>query len=158
MESPIECQVPEKPGDLYPLILNPSTLVGRNFSQKWESNDGEASIWYLGYIESVGTITVGLLDFKVSYDDDNHCYLYPKQIIADIIRGNLDLRRVGLLHVKGSYFSADLSRRVLTEQSPRCLSMARIAHPLCVRLSALYLSVSIHTTVKPLYNGLQGTV
>ena len=35
----------------------------------------------------------------------------------------------------GSYFSADLSRRVLTEQSPRCLSTR-----------VLFLRVSIHTT------------
>ena len=86
MAETMSIAVPEELDDLYELMLDPRRMVG---SQRWNQDD--TMKWYSGQIVSCDVTTKGLLDFKVTYNDNSICYMAPEEIIVDILRGDLEL-------------------------------------------------------------------
>ena len=76
MAETMSIAVPEELHDLYELMLDPRTMVGSSFSQRWDQ-DGTMK-WYSGEIISCDVTTKGLLDFKVTYNDNSTCYMAPE--------------------------------------------------------------------------------
>ena len=89
MAETMSIAVPEELDDLYELMLDPRRMVGSSFSQRWNQDD--TMKWYSGQIVSCDVTTKGLLDFKVTYNDNSICYMAPEEIIVDILRGDLEL-------------------------------------------------------------------
>ena len=81
--------VPFEMQDLLEIILDPESIIGSNFAQRWSEAQG-SSIWYNGTFDSCQKTSSGRLDFKIQYENENtFCYMAPEEFIVDIMRGDL---------------------------------------------------------------------
>ncbi len=78
--------------DICDVILDPSSLVGAHFSQKW-SADG-AVTWCDGTVEERVGGAGSDAEFRLKYGEDEVIFMTSSELImliADIIRGDLDI-------------------------------------------------------------------
>ena len=69
---------------MFQLLQSPDTIIGKNFTQKWEDDKGDEK-WWTGTITSK---TNG--EYKLEYTADTRAYfLTPEEVLSDIVTGEL---------------------------------------------------------------------